>query len=305
MTSLINDSLKHQDLPGSSLYIVSTPIGNMADLTYRAVYILSEMDGIACEDTRHTQHLLNFLGIHKPLMAIHDHNEMASSNKLLTLLKDGQRWAYVSDAGTPGISDPGAKLVHTMIQAGLRVIPIPGVSAIGAAISVAGITTIASEGRFQFFGFLPTRGRERKALLNKMYVSAEATVFFESPQRIKDTLVEIGQALGDQQRTIMIARELTKKFETIRYVLTHQVNDWLNDASHLKGEFCVVLEGYTSPAEQTIAADQSISAANLAKILSQHLGSKQIAEILSQVGLLSKNQAYQLALETKNAQSMD
>ena len=302
MNHSINESLRHQDLPDSCLYVVSTPIGNMADITFRAAYVLGEVDGIACEDTRHTLHLLNFLGIQKPLIAIHDHNEVTAAQKLLTLISQGQKWAYVSDAGTPGISDPGAKLVNIMVQAGMRVIPIPGVSAVSTVLSVSGITTIHSEGRFQFFGFLPTKGRERKALLQKIYTSPLSSVFFESPQRIKESLSEIGLALQNENRTILIGRELTKKFETIHYVPSSQLLDWLKSDHLLKGEFCIIVEGYHPIANDSDEPTEgSINPQHLAKILSQHLGSRQVAEVLSQTGLLSKNQAYSLALEVKKS----
>jgi len=302
MNHSINESLRHQDLPDSCLYVVSTPIGNMADITFRAAYVLGEVDGIACEDTRHTLHLLNFLGIQKPLIAIHDHNEVTAAQKLLTLISQGQKWAYVSDAGTPGISDPGAKLVNIMVQAGMRVIPIPGVSAVSTVLSVSGITTIHSEGRFQFFGFLPTKGLERKALLQKIYTSPLSSVFFESPQRIKESLSEIGLALQNENRTILIGRELTKKFETIHYVPSSQLLDWLKSDHLLKGEFCIIVEGYHPIANDSDEPTEgSINPQHLAKILSQHLGSRQVAEVLSQTGLLSKNQAYSLALEVKKS----
>ncbi len=304
MNLSITESLRHQDLPDSCLYIVSTPIGNMADITFRAAYVLGQVDGIACEDTRHTLHLLNFLGIQKPLLAIHDHNEIVASQKLLGLISLGQRWAYVSDAGTPGISDPGAKLVNTMIQAGKRVIPIPGVSAVSAALSVSGITTIHSEGRFQFFGFLPTKGRDRKALLQKIYTSSLASIFFESPQRIKDTLTEIGIALKNETRTILIGRELTKKFETLHYVLSSQMLDWIKSDHLLKGEFCIIVEGFSAPSDSSHdAQDVAVNSHHLVSVLSGYLGSKQIAEVLSQSGVLSKNLAYQLALELKKSEA--
>ncbi len=302
MNLSINESLRHQDLPDSCLYVVSTPIGNMADITYRAAYVLAEVDGIACEDTRHTLHLLNFLGIQKPLIAIHDHNEVVASQKLLALISQGQKWAYVSDAGTPGISDPGAKLVNTMVQAGKRVIPVPGVSAVSTALSVSGVTTIHSEGRFQFLGFLPTKGRERKALLQKIYTSSLSSVFFESPQRIKESLTEIGVALQNEARTILIGRELTKKFETVHYVLSSQLLNWLSNDHLLKGEFCIIVEGFHSVSNNSDEpTEASVSPHLLAKVLSQHLGSRQVAEVLSQSGLLSKNQAYSLALEIKKS----
>jgi 16S rRNA (cytidine1402-2'-O)-methyltransferase len=302
MSKLITESLRAQDLPDSCLYIISTPIGNMADITFRAAYVLEQVDGIACEDTRHTHHLLNYLGIQKPLMAIHDHNEVVASQKLLGLVSLGQRWAYVSDAGTPGISDPGAKLVNTFIQAGIRVIPIPGVSAVSTALSVSGITTIYSEGRFQFLGFLPTKGRERKTLLQKLYTSQLASVFFESPQRIKETLTEIGTALKNETRTILVGRELTKKFETLHYVLANQMLDWIREEPILKGEFCIIVEGFKTTTDSSLSSQEvTVNSHNLINLLSPHLGSKQIAEVLSQSGVLSKNQAYQLALELKDS----
>jgi 16S rRNA (cytidine1402-2'-O)-methyltransferase len=281
----------HQDFPDSTLYMVSTPIGNLADITYRAAYILANVDGIACEDTRHTTHLLNHLGIQKPLLAIHDHNEITGSMKLLDLLNKGERWAYVSDAGTPGISDPGSKLVHTIQLAGKKIIPIPGVSAVTTALSVSGITTSQSDGMFQFLGFLPTKGRDRKLTLEKIYSSTLASVFYESPQRIKETLSEICSTLKNEVRHVLIGRELTEKFESIHCMTISQLNEWLQNDPILKGEFCIIVEGLKSTNLSNLElnhAIQSVQPSRLINALSEYLGSKQIAEVMAKCELMSK-----------------
>ena len=296
MLHSINETLNHQDFPNSALYMVSTPIGNLADITFRAAYILANVDGIACEDTRHTIHLLNHLGIQKPLLAIHDHNEIVGAKKLLDMLNKGQRWAYVSDAGTPGISDPGSKLVHTIHSAGKKIIPIPGVSAITTALSVSGITSIHSNGMFQFFGFLPTKGQERKSILEKIYSSTLASVFFESPQRIYETLSEICSALRNQIRHVLIGRELTKKFESIECLTVSQLEEWLKNSPTLKGEFCIVVEGYKSTNASNHEIGQMIQPIRLINVLSDYLGSKQVAEVMAKCELMTKKEAYELTL---------
>jgi 16S rRNA (cytidine1402-2'-O)-methyltransferase len=294
--------LDQQNMPNSSLYVVSTPIGNLGDITYRAVHILRSVDGIACEDTRHTSHLLKSLGIHKPLMAIHEHNENAAANSLINHLQLGERWAYVCDAGTPSISDPGARLVHEVRLAGYQIFPIPGPSAITTLLSVAGQLAHSRNGEFQFLGFLPLKGKDRSDVFEVINKSIQSTVFYESPQRIKNTLNDILQNLNDHTRSIVIGRELTKKFETISCLTLQDLPIWLSSHLEERGEFCIILGGARHD-QNHLGLDTSDSVVNLSKlseILSSYLGSKQIAEVFSKAHLMSKNDAYDLALKTKS-----
>jgi 16S rRNA (cytidine1402-2'-O)-methyltransferase len=294
--------LDQQNMPKSSLYMVSTPIGNLGDITYRGVHILRSVDGIACEDTRHTSHLLQSLGIHKPLMAIHEHNENSAAISLINRLQMGERWAYVCDAGTPSISDPGARLVHEVRLAGYQILPIPGPSAITALLSVAGQLTHSQRGEFQFLGFLPLKGKGRSDVFDLINKSIQATVFYESPQRIKNTLNDILQNLNDHTRSIVIGRELTKKFETISYLTLSDLPLWLSSHLEERGEFCIILGGAHSDPNRhgLVTSDCIVNLPKLAEVLSSYLGSKQIAEVFSKAQLMSKNDAYDLALKTKN-----
>jgi 16S rRNA (cytidine1402-2'-O)-methyltransferase len=171
------DFLKQQDLPSGALYMVATPIGNMGDITLRALHVLNSVDGIACEDTRHSAPLLRQFGIHKKCIALHDHNELSGAQTVIEHLSKHERWAYISDAGTPGISDPGARLVEQVQNAGYRVIPIPGVSSVSCAISASGSVMLNSDGRFQFLGFWPHKTKDRDALLEEILHSNKVSIF--------------------------------------------------------------------------------------------------------------------------------
>lgn len=202
--------LAEQDLPVGALYVVALPIGNAADITLRALWILARVDAIAAEDTRVTGPLLARYGIATPVLAAHQHNERSVADALVERLQQGQRVALVSDAGTPGVSDPGALIVRTVREAGLRVLPIPGASSALAAVSTAGLRTAG----FRFIGFLPTGARERERLLRDVASGDEAAVLFEAPHRIRALQGELSRTLAPDRR-VVIARELTKKFETI------------------------------------------------------------------------------------------
>lgn len=289
--------LRQQDFPPGCLYVVGTPIGNLADITYRAAFILANVDGIACEDTRHTAILLNHLGLQKPLLALHDHNEREASETLISHLEAGQRWAYVSDAGTPGISDPGGRLVDSCAQHNLRIIPIPGPSAIATLISASGKGMNQSDGQFQFLGFLPTKGKELQRALLSIDTSHLATLIYEAPQRIEATLKHLHETMTDHSRELIIGRELTKKFETITRIPIASVPTWLTSENEFRGEFVILIEGASAVNE--LNSEKSAASIQLAKVLSKFLGSKQIAEVLSEVGTISKKDAYQLALDIK------
>ena len=208
------DFLKQQDLPSGTLYMVATPIGNMGDITLRALHVLNSVDGIACEDTRHSAPLLRQFGIHKKCIALHDHNELSGAQTVIEHLSKHERWAYISDAGTPGISDPGARLVEQVQNAGYRVIPIPGVSSVSCAISASGSVMLNSDGRFQFLGFWPHKTKDRDALLEDILLSNKVSIFFESPHHIRETLLLLEDSL-ENDRPLLICRELTKKFEEL------------------------------------------------------------------------------------------
>ena len=291
------DFLQQQDLPTSALYVVATPIGNLGDITLRALHVLNAVDGIACEDTRHSAALLRQFGIHKKCLALHEHNELTATKKIISYLRQSQRWAYISDAGTPGISDPGAKLVSAVQQAGFRVLPIPGASALAAIVSVGGGALDHLQGRFQFIGFLPHKAKERDSVLSEINLSAQATIFFESPHQIKASLLALSTALKPE-REIIIGRELTKKFESIAYLNAGALASWLDNATSLKGEFIILVAGDKSSEPRSVEA---VELNRWIQVLSEHLGSKEIAKVVAGVTGMPQKAAYQLALLAKNA----
>jgi len=289
------DFLKQQDLPAGALYMVATPIGNLGDITLRALHVLNEMDGIACEDTRHSAALLQQFGIHKKCLALHTHNELGGAQTVIQHLSNKERWAYISDAGTPGVSDPGARLVDEVQKAGFRVIPVPGASAISCAISASGSVMQHSEGRFQFLGFWPHKTKERDALLQDIGSSKKTSIFFESPHHIRETLLLLGDVL-EKDRQVLICRELTKKFEQLVSIQAQEIASWLENADSLKGEFIILIAGRQASSDE---APEHASLMLWANILSPYLGSKEIAAVLSQALGLPKKDAYQIALDAK------
>ena len=291
------DFLKQQDLPAGALYMVATPIGNLGDITLRALHILNAVDGIACEDSRHSAALLQQFGIHKKCLALHEHNEIAGAQTVIQRLSNGERWAYISDAGTPGVSDPGARLVNEVQKAGFRVIPIPGASAVSSAISVSGSVMLSSEGRFQFLGFWPNKAKERDALLQDIRSNSKTSIFFESPHHIRETLLTLSATL-ESERQILIGRELTKKFEQIATLCADDIPRWLEHVESLKGEFIILVAGRRASADETPEHSALLLWANA---LSPYLGSKEIAAVLSQALGLSKKEAYQIALDAKGS----
>ncbi|WP_320122547.1 16S rRNA (cytidine(1402)-2'-O)-methyltransferase [uncultured Sphaerochaeta sp.] len=219
----------------STLYMVATPIGNLDDITYRAVETLKGVEVIACEDTRHTQQLLTHWGISKRLIACHAHNETNSAKGIVGLLAEGKDVAFVSDAGTPGISDPGARVVSTVRQAGFPVVPIPGVSAQSALVSVAGYVGKT----FTFEGFLSPKKGRRKKRLEELLSRDEAFIIYESPFRILKTLAELAELDGARQ--IVLGREMTKKFEEFLQGTASQVMEILGAKPSIKGEFALLV----------------------------------------------------------------
>ena len=289
------DFLKQQDLPAGALYMVATPIGNLGDITLRALHVLNSVDGIACEDTRHSAPLLQHFGIHKKCVALHEHNELAGAQIVMQHLAQNERWAYISDAGTPGVSDPGARLVSAVQKAGFRIIPIPGASAVSSAISASGSVMLPSEGRFQFLGFWPNKTKERGVLIQDIRSNSKTSIFFESPHQIRETLTTLSKEL-EPERQILVGRELTKKFEQLVALTAADIPEWLEKAESLKGEFIILIAGRQANADE---APEHSTLLLWANALSPYLGSKEIAAVLAQTLGLSKKDAYQAALDAK------
>ncbi len=223
----------------AKLYIVATPIGNISDITLRAIETLQQVDVIAAEDTRHSGKLLSHYQIKKPLFPLHDHNERQRGNVLIEKIKAGQSVALISDAGTPLISDPGYHLVNECRDAGVDVVPIPGPSAVITALSAAGLAT----DRFSFEGFLPAKEKGKQDKLKMLIEESRTMVFYESPRRIQDTLAQIVAIFG-ADRKVVIARELTKTFESFYAMPAGEMVDWLNqDSNHCRGEFVLMVAG--------------------------------------------------------------
>lgn len=222
-------------MPGR-LYLCATPIGNLEDITYRAVRVLKEVDLIAAEDTRHTKKLLNHLEIHTPLTSYHEHNKATKGPVLIEKLKEGLNIALVSDAGTPGISDPGEDLVRLAYENNIQVTPIPGASAVISGLIISGLSTR----RFVFEGFLPTDNKGRKERLNKLFKEDRTIVLYEAPHRLSKTLEALYEALGN--RKISIIRELTKQYEEVK-ISTLEESIKLYQEIQPKGEFVLVIEG--------------------------------------------------------------
>lgn len=231
-----------QDYPPGTLYAVATPIGNQADITLRALHVLSLVDVVACEDTRHTAALLHAYGLHKPLLAVHQHNEAEAAQGVINRLAAGERVAYVSDAGTPGVSDPGGRLCAAVRASGHRCFPLPGASSVTTLVSVAGVTH--NEGpAFEFTGFLPAKGAEREAAVRRLAGLAHPCVLLEAPHRM-EALAKALAPLGG--RLVTVGRELTKQFESVATLPCADLPTWLGaDPNRLRGEFALVLHPAT------------------------------------------------------------
>jgi 16S rRNA (cytidine1402-2'-O)-methyltransferase len=220
------------------LYIVATPIGNLEDITLRALRILREADLIACEDTRHTQKLLNHFEISTPTRSYHEHNEAERTQELVERIKVGERIALVCDAGTPGISDPGERLIRAAVEAGAHVVPVPGPSAMISALVASGLPTES----FRFVGFLPSRSGERRSALERLREARETLVFYEAPHRVAEMLSDLGNVLG-AERPIVLARELTKVHEELLRGTAAFVSAELGKRSAVKGEITIIVAG--------------------------------------------------------------
>lgn len=225
----------------ATLYLVATPIGNLEDITVRALRLLKEVDIIAAEDTRNTKKLCNYFDIQTKLVSYHEHNQESGGYKILAHLEEGRSVALVSDAGMPCISDPGEDIVKRVIEAGFPVVPIPGANAALSALIASGITPQP----FQFYGFLSRSKKERQAELELLSQNRETLIFYEAPHRLKECLKSIQKNFGNDRR-IVLAREITKKFEEFLRGTVEQAVDWA-DANEVRGEFCIVIEGNAEP----------------------------------------------------------
>jgi 16S rRNA (cytidine1402-2'-O)-methyltransferase len=232
------------------LYIIATPIGNLGDITERARACLAGVDTVACEDTRHSGILLQHLGLRKPLLSLHEHNEASRSAQLISELQAGRSAAYISDAGMPGVSDPGQRLVNACIRAGIPVEVLPGPSAVTTALIGSGFPADA----FYFGGFLPVKSGQRERALTKALEREETSVFFESPHRIDGTLELLARLAPD--RPVCVARELTKKFEEYRRGAAAKIHAHYT-AHPAKGEICLVIAGSDLPKWARIASHES------------------------------------------------
>jgi 16S rRNA (cytidine1402-2'-O)-methyltransferase len=293
----MGNAAAHREAGGESkptLYVVATPIGNLRDVSLRALDILKSVDAVAAEDTRVTARLLNHYGIAKKLIALHEHNEKRVVPQVLALLAAGRSAALVSDAGTPAISDPGAQLVAAAIDAGFRVTPVPGANAAVTALSAAGLTAP----HFLFYGFLPTRAAERKRELAALRGLPYALVFYEAPHRIADCIADLHAVFGDARR-IVIARELTKMFETIHACPLAEATAWIEgSADRRKGEFVLILEG--QPVLRS-GEDQARAQQVLETLLAE-LPLKQAVALATKITGGKRNELYDLALKLKGDQ---
>jgi len=283
-----------QHYPQGTLYVVATPIGNLADISLRALHVLALADRVACEDTRHTQALLRAYGIDKSgaqLLAVHQHNEAQAANGVVDLLRAGLRVAYVSDAGTPGVSDPGARLVAQVRAQGLRVVPLPGASSVTTVLSAAGVVQDAEGGTgFVFAGFLSPKATERTHAVQVLATRAQAIVMLEAPHRIEALAFALA-ALGE--RLVTVGRELTKQFEEIATVRADALPAWLAaDANRLRGEFVLVLHPLQSTTE--VAQDDRVL-----KLLLEHLPLKTAVKLAADISGEPRNALYQRALALK------
>lgn len=286
-----------QTHPAGTLFVVATPIGNLADISLRALHVLSLCDTLACEDTRHSQTLLRAYGIDKSSshwLAVHQHNEAEAAEEVIRRLQAGQRVAYVSDAGTPAVSDPGARLAWQVQRAGLRVMPLPGASSVTALLSACGTPAHDSSG-FIFVGFLPSKATERSHSVELLAHEPRTQVLLEAPHRI-EALASALAVLGE--RPVTVGRELTKQFEEIATVAAQDLSAWFQgNAQRTRGEFALVIHA------QILARAEGADNDRLLKILMQELPLKTAVKVAAEISGEAKNALYDRALELKQAAS--
>ncbi len=290
-------SIQNLSIQRGTLYVVATPIGNLDDCSLRAVQTLSSVDFIAAEDTRHSRSLLTHYDIRVPLISLHEHNEAAVYPEILRRLEAGASAALISDAGTPLISDPGYVLVHAARAQDIRVVPVPGPSAVICALSVAGLPT----DRFVFEGFLPRTPAARHARLQSLREEPRTLVFYEARHRIVDALRDLAASFGGDRRAVL-AREMTKRFETIRADTLDVLVAWVDgDPQQTKGEFVLVVAGAESRAEATL--DTKIE--QVLRLLLEDLSVRRAAAVAAAITGEKKNRLYQEALRIKSSESRE
>jgi len=272
-----------------TLYIVATPIGNLGDLSTRAIEILSEVDVIAAEDTRVTRKLLQHIGVETPMLSLHEHNEQQRIHSLLARLQSGESVALVSDAGTPLISDPGYPLVKAVREANVSVVPIPGPCAVISALSVSGLPT----DKFVFEGFLPGKGAGRRARFEELLHEHRTLIFYESPHRILACLDDLAVVMGPE-REVVVARELTKTFETVRSGSVAEIREWVEqDQNQQRGEIVLLVAG------APIIKESNPDLERILTLLMAELPLKQAAGLTAQICGAKRNEIYQQALHLK------
>lgn len=284
---LLASALDSQRFPACTLYVVATPIGNIADISARALQVLMVADAIACEDTRNTAQLLGRYGIKSTLFSAHQHNEREVTLKIIQRLQAGERIVLISDAGTPAVSDPGAHIVHAVRAAGLQVVPIPGASAAITALSAAGM----GSDQFHFVGFLPAKPRQRDLQLQALKAGKATLVMYEAPHRIMETVKALARLFGPQ-REIVIARELTKLFEQLHRCALSDAESWLSaDPNRQRGEFVLLIEG------ETAESDDDAETRRILNILLEACPLSQAAALTARITGMKKNVLYEMALD--------
>jgi probable S-adenosylmethionine-dependent methyltransferase, YraL family len=277
----------------NALYIVATPIGNLDDITQRALATLQKADIIAAEDTRHSAKLTQHFGITTPLIAYHDHSNESQTLRLLDRLSKGENIALISDAGTPLISDPGYRLVKLAREKGIAVVPIPGACALVAALSAAGLPS----DRFSFEGFLPAKNVGRNTRLEALATDTRTLVFYESPHRIVESLQAMAQVFGCD-RQVVLAREITKAYETFLSATFSELQEMMAaDANQLRGEMVVMVQGYVAPEQNDEALEPEVQ--HTMQVLMEELPVKQAAALASKLTGIKKNKLYKWALGKK------
>ncbi|KOC87301.1 16S rRNA (cytidine(1402)-2'-O)-methyltransferase [Winslowiella iniecta] len=281
--------LDRADISASTLYIVPTPIGNLGDITQRALTVLTSVDLIAAEDTRHTGLLLQHFAINARLFALHDHNEQQKAEQLLAKLQEGQSIALVSDAGTPLINDPGYHLVRRCREAGIRVVPLPGACAAITALSAAGLPS----DRFCYEGFLPAKSKARCDTLRALEQEPRTLIFYESTHRLLDSMQDIATVLGED-RYVVLAREITKTWESIQGAPIGELLAWVKeDENRRKGEMVLIIEGFKAPADDALPAE----ALRTLALLQAELPLKKAAALTAEIHGVKKNALYKYALD--------
>ena len=273
-----------------ALYVVPTPLGNLSDMTERAIATLKSVPWVAAEDTRHSAPLLKHLGSAAKLLPAHQHNEHEAAARIIEKLQAGEAVALISDAGTPGISDPGAKVVSDVRAAGFSVIPLPGPCAAVTALSASGLT----DEHFLFYGFLPAKGGQRRQALEGLLDQPCALVFYEAPHRILETVEDMATVFGD--RTLVIARELTKLFESIHSLPLAQALDWLKaDSNRQRGEFVLMISGAPKGDDANLEGERVLKL-----LLDEGLPTKQASKLAASITGAPKNWLYERALALKS-----